>query len=112
MNQIAFEKLKQNCVREFCSTNTRGYNGELSGGSNSGTLGIAVLVEYKRTQKPVNWRKLIATIEDDCVKAIESVDIRNMKALAELCPESVPEWIKKGNYTVDLTDSGWTFFRN
>jgi hypothetical protein len=112
MNQITFEKLKQNCVREFCSKNTRGYHGELSGGSNAGTLGIAQLIEFKRTGKPTAWRKMLAEAEDDCVRAIESVDIRCVKALAELCPESVPEWIKKGNYTVDLTDDGWMFFRN
>ena len=112
MNQITFEKLKQNCVQEFCSENTRGYHGDIGAGGNAGTIGIAVLVELKRTQKPMKWREMMVNVENDCVKAIEAVDVRNVKALGELCPKSVPEWIKKGNYIVDLTDSGWTFFRN
>jgi hypothetical protein len=111
MNQITFEKLKHNCVVDFCATNTR-LSGAVSAGNNPSLVAIARMVELRATGKVKKVREFVKEIEDECVKAIEAVDIRNVKALAELCPESVPEWIKRGNYKVDLTDNGWVFFRN
>ena len=109
--KISFEKLKENCVREFCGKNTR-MNQGASVGTSPSMLAIAQLVELKNTGKFVNPRKLIVEIEDDCVKAIELVDIRNVKALIQLCPESVPTWIKSGNYKVDLSDDGRMIYRS
>ena len=111
MNKITFEKLKHNCVVEFCATNTR-LSGCVSAGNNPSLVAIARLVELRTTGKIKKVREFVKEIEDGCVKAIEAVDIRNLKPLIDLCPESVPEWIKRGNYTVDLADNGWTFFRN
>lgn len=111
MAQITFDKLKEECVREFCSKNTRGSHGTISI-HNVGKLAIAQLCELKTTGKFKNPRILTKEIEDDCVKAIENIDIRNLKPLIELCPDSVPKWIKTGSYTLDLTDKGWTFFKN
>lgn len=110
MNTISFEKLKQKCVREFCTKNTNSHS--THNGVIAGNIAIAQLVELKNTGKFAKWRELLQTSEDECVKAIEATDIRNVKALSELCPESVPEWIKKGNYLVDLTEQGWIFFKN
>lgn len=112
MNQITFEKLKQNCVTEFCADNTRGFHGELCPVKQAGAIYITNLIELKRTNKFNRSQTLVKQIEDKCVKAIEAVDVRNVRALVELCPKSIPEWIKSGNYTIDLVDKGWTFFRS
>jgi len=110
MAQITFENLKKECIREFCYKNTR-INGMAGTGAAPAMLGIAQLVELKQTGRFKNPRKLIVEIEDDCVAAIERVDLRNLKPLIDLCPDSVPKWIKSGNYVLDLTDNGWEFFK-
>lgn len=111
MTQITFDKLKQNCVQEFCFKNTRGNSGEIGGSKRPQLIAISQLVEFRNTGKFRNPRVIMKEIEDDCVAAIERTDIRNIKALVDLCPESIPKWIKSGNYVVDLTDNGWTLFK-
>lgn len=114
MTKITFEKLKENCVREFCSKNTRNNHGSIgcvNSNANS-NLAIAQLVEFKNTGKFKNPHKLIKEVEDDCVSVIERVDIRNLTPLIQLCPDSVPNWIKNGNFTLDFDADGWTFFKN
>ena len=111
MPQITFEKLKQECVREFCTKTTRGYHGEMSAGHNSGEFAVAILADYKATGIRKNVRDFVKQVEDDCVAAVERTDLRNLKPLISLCPQSVPQWIKNNNYTLDLTDKGWTFFK-
>lgn len=105
MPQITFEKLKQDCVKEFCSKNTS-YGSEINTG---GKLGVAVLVDYKRTGKMKHHRELLKEIENDITSLINSTDLRNLKPLISLCPESVPKWIQSGNYILDMADNGWTF---
>lgn len=107
MAQITFDNLKKNCVAEWRSKNAS-YNCEIN---TSGKLAVAQLVELKQTGKFKNPWTLKKEIEKECVDTIERIDIRNIKALAELCPESVPSWIKRGFYTVDISDSGWTIFK-
>jgi hypothetical protein len=108
MSQITFDQLKKKCIREFCSNNFR-TNGFPSGASMPGAMAIAQLIELKQTGKFPNHRKFAEQLENECVKAIEAVDIRNIKPLIELCPDSVPAWIKKGSYFVD--SDGWVFVR-
>ena len=112
MAQITFEKLKEECIREFCSKNTRDYHGGgVSGGAHPAQLAFAKIIEFKQTG---NWRKSIPfmmEIEDDCVATIERTDLRNLKPLIALCPKSVPKWIQNNNYILDLADNGWTFYK-
>ncbi len=112
MAQITFDKLKENCVREFCYKNTRATHGSLGCGTNNGgKFGIATLVKFKQTGKFTRIFELAKEVEDDCAEVIKRVDLRNLKPLIELCPDSVPKWIQNGNYTLDLDDKGWTFFK-
>lgn len=110
MSQITFEKLKEKCVQEFCSKNTRGFHGELSGTKQAGLMSLAVLIDLKRTGKPKKSNVLIKEIEDDCVKVIEATDIRNLEPLKELCPDSFPKWMSEGNYNIELGENGWEIF--
>ena len=112
MTKITFDKLKENCVREFCSKNTRDYSGANCAAMKPAQAMIIRVVDYLETGKKIPQRKFMANLEDELVLVIERTDIRNLKPLIELCPESVPVWIKNGNYSLDLTDKGWAFLRN
>lgn len=112
MSQIIFDKLKENCVREFCSKNTRSQAGADCAAMKPAQAMLIRVKDYLETGKPVKQRKFMADLENELVAVIERTDIRNLKPLIELCPDSVPKWIKSGNYTLDLTDKGWAFFRN
>lgn len=106
---MTFENLKQRCVQEFCSKNTRDYNGQVNGSRQPALMAFALINEFKITGEWKKTRAFAKEIEDNCVKAIMNTDIRNIKPLIDLCPDSFPKWVKNGNYTVELTDKGWEF---
>lgn len=110
MNQISFDKLKENCVREFCTNNTR-MSGSISAASMAGEMAVARLIDLKENGKPKAVRQLVKEIEDDCVLTIERTDIRNLKPLIDLCPKVVPEWIKSGNYAIDFNGEKWMLIK-
>ena len=101
-----WENIKKDCIREFCTKNTRN-DAMLTIG---GKLGLAILVELKNGVR-IRGLNLIKKIEDDCVKAIELTDIRAYQKLVEICPDSFPNWIKSNLCTIDLTEKGWAFIK-
>lgn len=60
----------------------------------AGKLSVTNLQLFKEDGAFLGSRKSLQKIKEECVKAIHAVDIRNIKPLIELCPKSVPGWIK------------------
>lgn len=110
MPQITFEKLKQECIIEFCYNTTR-QQGAVSAANRPGEMALTIIADYNATGKRKKVRDFVKQIENDCVAVIERTDIRNLKPLIELCPKSVPKWIQNNNYVLEITDKGWTFFK-
>ena len=50
---------------------------------------------------------LYREIRDDLISIAERWDIREVSKLIEMYPKGVPDFVKNGNYTTELTDDGW-----